>query len=1236
MTKPLCSNGNGMQAKHETYKVHQMAPVEKGQYCGRTIPKRLVSVGNKLNVFFTSNSENTDKGFKAFYEAIDPSKTAEIVGAGGHLQGDAGELQTPGFPAGRYVNNVLYQWKISVGTDQRIRLTFLSFDLEPAGTAGCNDFVEVYDGSLEGSTLLGRFCGVNIPSPLDSSSNSMVIRFSSDNRNPAKGFHAKYTAFKGTPPTEIPPTEIPPTEFPSTSPPLDSGCASNALQSGRKGTIWSKGYPDSYPANLRCSWNITVAEGLLVKLLFEKFAIDGSSGQCGGDKLEVADNIEMIGTYCGFSIPPVIISTSNQLFLKFVSDASLSDIGFALRWEAVHADDIEEMQKCGGSFRGDLGVIKSPRWPDSYPANGLCLWNIEVPQGKTMTLLFTHFDIEDRGLVTGNCLDQMTVYDIWNGNAIKHDPFCGTKIPPAITSRGQQLMIRFHSDPYTEGKGFRAYWTVDPQVPPPTEAPPPPNPWDEIPIDWPSTCGKPAIPPQIAATRIVNGQRAKPNSWPWQVSMQVNKWRETTVFFHTCGGTLIHKNWVLTAAHCFIRYADQLQRWQMCLGKHNLTYQEPTEQCFKVKGIYRHEKFAYPDLPTVEYDIALVLLDGNVTGNDYINFACLPPVEQVLVQNTSCFATGWGDETGNSVAPKVAEALNQVALPVIGYETCKRVDYWWFQVKNSMICAGYTEPEELRSVCQGDSGGPYVCQSSADKSVWEVHGITSFGARGCAVNKKPSVFTRSSAYITWIEQQMKKYIYDATTSGCGSAKDVSNTEGNLTSMSFPSNYKNNASCVWHIKAPAGKVVHLHFAHFSLEESTACINDKVIISDGLSSLGKYCGNIAPSDILSLQNELSLQFTSNSKIVDSGFSAAWAFVDPSAIPGISSCGGHFNADAGEFTTPQWPIAMYPNGHICTWRITASPTKQLWIVFTNFELQAMNIDNQCVDYVEVYDLVNVTSLGKFCGFLIPPVVITPGNGAIIRFLSNQEIQHKGFRGYWTTDPNVFPTLPPKPANAWDNLTIAWPANCGSPAIAPKSFQPRIGNGQEATPHSWPWQASVQSRPLAILPFQHKCGGSLIHEEWILLAARCLTAPTNLNLWRVCLGKHNMSASEPSEKCYSFDAAISHEDFTHATTKDHSNDVALVHLKGRANFTQEIAPVCLPNADEMPPQGELCYATGWGVSKGKRYTSDVSKSSPQKAPPTPEFQHNHDVLVTHSGTLLCSSGFSIDILRTRSGFVS
>lgn len=52
---------------------------------------------------------------------------------------------------------------------------------------------------------------------------------------------------------------------------------------------------------------------------------------------------------------------------------------------------------------------------------------------------------------------------------------------------------------------------------------------------------------------------------------------------------------------------------------------------------------------------------------------------------------------------------------------------------------------------QGDSGGPLNCQ--AENGSWEVRGIVSFGSGlGCNTYKKPTVFTRVSAYIDWIDQ----------------------------------------------------------------------------------------------------------------------------------------------------------------------------------------------------------------------------------------------------------------------------------------------------------------------------------------------------------------------------------------------------------------------------------------------------------------------------------------------------
>ncbi|XP_041802736.1 chymotrypsin-like elastase family member 2A isoform X1 [Chelmon rostratus] len=243
-------------------------------------------------------------------------------------------------------------------------------------------------------------------------------------------------------------------------------------------------------------------------------------------------------------------------------------------------------------------------------------------------------------------------------------------------------------------------------------------------------CGLPTFRPVV--TRVVGGEDARPNSWPWQISLQYNnqgEWR------HTCGGTLISNQWVLTAAHCISG-----REYRVVMGKHNLVETEESAVFMGTANIIVHEQW---NAFFIRNDIALIKMASPVTFGNSISAACVPAADSILANNYPCYVTGWGRlYTGGPIA----DILQQALLPVVDHATCTKSDWWGSQVKDTMVCAG---GDGVVSGCNGDSGGPLNCQNSA--GAWEVHGIVSFGSGlSCNFPKKPTVFTRVSAYIDWI------------------------------------------------------------------------------------------------------------------------------------------------------------------------------------------------------------------------------------------------------------------------------------------------------------------------------------------------------------------------------------------------------------------------------------------------------------------------------------------------------
>ncbi|XP_010627661.1 transmembrane protease serine 4 isoform X1 [Fukomys damarensis] len=234
-------------------------------------------------------------------------------------------------------------------------------------------------------------------------------------------------------------------------------------------------------------------------------------------------------------------------------------------------------------------------------------------------------------------------------------------------------------------------------------------------------CGRIAKTP-----RVVGGQEASVDSWPWQVSIQYNKQ-------HICGGSILDPYWILTAAHCFRKHLD-LYNWKVRAGFDKLD-NFPSLPVAKI--FIAEQNSSYPK----EKDIALVRLQLPLTFSDTVRPTCLPFFDEELASATPLWVVGWGFTEQNG--GKMSDTLLQASVQVIDHTRCNAEDAYQGEVTEKMLCAGV--PGGGVDTCQGDSGGPLMYQSEQ----WQVVGIVSWGY-GCGGPSTPGVYTKVTSYLNWI------------------------------------------------------------------------------------------------------------------------------------------------------------------------------------------------------------------------------------------------------------------------------------------------------------------------------------------------------------------------------------------------------------------------------------------------------------------------------------------------------
>lgn len=1013
--------------------------------CGSNKPDGIISAtGHQMLVKLVTDGYSIAKGFRAHYK----------TGCGRRLNADAGgEITSLGYPSVMNFGGNC-SWIISTSQmGEKVVLTITHLHVISYNNCSRHS-LQVYDGDMQDSPRIGKYCGIRMPPPIISRGSTLHVFLQNGGL-----FRATYGL-------------------------VSQHCGGTFT--GASGWFSSPGYPMNYDMEMECVWTIYASVGNKVHISFQSFHLENND-YCNTDYLEIHEDDpagRLIGKYCGDNIPSNVTSAS-KLWIKFRSDDIGTAPGFMAHYEIEH----------GTTITGTSGEIASPGYPTKYIHTDSYEWTVIVPDGMFVSVQFLKIEIPAY-LNNQNCYGTVKIVDGFDEEAPELGKFCGYTVPEPVFSTGNVITITFMADMHT-GSLFHLKWSAVQQTgvsistdsqgcleeyvlnATTTAVIQSPNYPQNYPLNYNCTYMIRTIPTHHI---VLQFERFNLEMNPtclydkldhyYAPNSNVDSW---TLNSTSCGRI---DNLQLSSPNNLMKLEFVSDMWVTSSGFKGTAKSECGGQLFGNSGVLRSSDI-FPSLQnlstyeTFECEWILTVKDRRTIQLTFENFNIesdsVCSNNYIMIRNGG-FSTspilGNGRYCGSNPPILPESSSNQVHVQLVYKPAAGRSPMFDLRYSTvTMTCGGhiyltldvpsaeisspnYPSPPTNDAECEwiivslsstrlrvdfetDFHLGPN-CYSGDNLEYLDVRDggteVAPIIRRYCG-NDQPSsaMSTGNALYMKYLSSS------DARGAGFKARVKIAHCGGTISAMyatikspGFPQNYENSIECEWFLKMRLGYHISLTIHEFETPSSSNCsLTDFLEIRDMDAQgevLGTYCGN--PSNLPILIDvpgpEAYVKFKSSPSVTAKGFTMT---MESDVQEG---CGGVLNDPSGVITSPRYPNALTAFRE-CFWRIYAPAGRRIKVTFEEINLPVDENLNQCYSYVSVFNVTHRFQSRDFrrqyCGTTLPDEIDSSSSGMYIYFTTHGLTAGQGFKLRYSTDEEAYcggVLAPPSGVFASPNFTV------------------------------------------------------------------------------------------------------------------------------------------------------------------------------------------------------------------------